>query len=505
MNKNINWSIKNIIKEAKKYNTYKEWRLNSSRSFNAAKYRKINKDKIIINHFSSMRFDWSKNKIINEAKKFNTRKEWRQNSIYSYNAARYYGFLNDIKLTSHFVKSVLKTKWTKDKIIQSAKKYKTRKDWRLKDPKSYSRAKSKKFSLTQHPDIKNHFLPTVRKDYKTREFFKNSKWTKFKVLKYVKKFKTVGEWKKNNNTSYKNALKFGYIDEAKKHMPPIGNRVQRCVYSIKIKGKKEIYIGLTYNLNKRLDSHFRSKRFQGYKKNSLIVRRLSDYIDTKKASLLEIEMMKKFQDKNYYLLNKASGGGVGGSYLVWTKEKIINTAKKFNNVTDWKNSEMGAYLAARQNLEIFKIATNHFKRKKIKWNKNDIVKNALKFNKKISWIKAEPRAYASAYSRGWLKDATQHMEHFGWSKDKLTNSAKKFKVYSDWYNKEPNAYNRARKNKKLFKEITSHFLKKNIKWNKQTIMKSALKFKSKKEWYSKDSKGYRAALRFKILDKIKFN
>ena len=43
MNKNINWSIKNIIKEAKKYNTYKEWRLNSSRSFNAAKYRKINK------------------------------------------------------------------------------------------------------------------------------------------------------------------------------------------------------------------------------------------------------------------------------------------------------------------------------------------------------------------------------------------------------------------------------------------------------------------------------
>ena len=166
---------------------------------------------------------------------------------------------------------------------------------------------------------------------------------------------------------------------------------------------------------------------------------------------------------------------------------------------------MGAYLAARQNLEIFKIATNHFKRKKIKWNKNDIVKNALRFNKKISWIKAEPRAYASAYSRGWLKDATQHMEHFGWSKDKLTNSAKKFKVYSDWYNKEPNAYNRARKNKKLFKEITSHFLKKNIKWNKQTIMKSALKFKSKKEWYSKDSKGYRAALRFKILDKIKLN
>ena len=48
-----------------------------------------------------MRFDWSKNKIINEAKKFNTRKEWRQNSIYSYNAARYYGFLNDIKLTNY--------------------------------------------------------------------------------------------------------------------------------------------------------------------------------------------------------------------------------------------------------------------------------------------------------------------------------------------------------------------------------------------------------------------
>lgn len=448
---------------------------------------------------------WSKEKIIREAKRYNTRKEWRQNSKYSYRAAKYYKLISNNRVVGHFSKTVLKTKWNKELIIQSAKKYKTRKEWRLKDPKSYSRAKDKKFSLTQHKEIKNHFLPTETKAYKSREFLKKTKWPKYKVLRYAKKFKTVGEWKENNSTSYKMALKFGYIEEAKKHMPTIGNRMKRCIYSIKIKGKKEIYIGLTYNFNRRINSHLRSKRFNKYPKNSLIIKRLSDYIDTKKASLLEIEIMKKFQSKNYHLINEVSGGGVGGTYFVWTKEKLINTAKKFNNVTDWKNNEMGAYLAARQNLKIFNIATKHFIRKKIKWDKSDVINNALRYDKKINWLKSEPSAYNAAITRGWLKDATKHMETFGWTKDKLIKSAKKFKFYSDWYTKEPNAYNRARKDKKLFKEITKHFIKKTIKWNLQKIFKSASNFKTKKEWYSKNSKAYRAALRLKILDQIKFN
>ena len=111
---------------------------------------------------------WTKPLIKIEAKKFKTKSEWKRKSRFSYFAARYYNLLNDKSLTSHFIKPTIKVKWTKEKILLEAKKYKTRKEWRLKSPASYSRAKDKKFKLTSIKELSNHFAPTKRK----------TKWTK---------------------------------------------------------------------------------------------------------------------------------------------------------------------------------------------------------------------------------------------------------------------------------------------------------------------------------------
>lgn len=445
---------------------------------------------------------WTKKRIIGEAKKYPTRKEWRVGSRSSYIAARYYKLLNNKRVSGHFTKTVLKTKWTRRNIIDAAKKFKTRKEWRFGDPRSYSRAKSKKFSLTQNKEIIDHFLPTQSKEYKKRQFLLNTKYPKKEIIKIARKFKSVSDWKKNNSTSYKIALKFGFINEAKKHMPPIGNRMKRCIYSIKIKNKKQIYIGLTYNFERRINSHLKSKRFSKYKKHNLIIKRLSNYIDTKKAALLEIKTIKKFKEKKYHLLNTAGGGGVGSGYLFWTKDKLINTAKKFNNVTEWSSKEMGAYLAAKQDQKLFNYVTKHFKRKKIKWDKKDILKIGLKYKKKIDWYRNDVSSYYTAYSRGWLNEATKHMDKYGWTENKLRLSANKYQTFAEWFKNEPNAYNSALKNKIIFNKITKHLKRKTIKWSKASIIKSRLSYKSKKEWRINNLKAYRAALRFGILEKI---
>ena len=49
-------------------------------------------------------------------------------------------------------------------------------------------------------------------------------------------------------------------------MTPIGSHYYRCIYSLEIKGQKKIYIGLTYNYQRRIRDHLKSKRFIELKK-----------------------------------------------------------------------------------------------------------------------------------------------------------------------------------------------------------------------------------------------
>jgi len=82
---------------------------------------------------------WTKEAIFEEAKKFKTRSEWNKNSQSSYVLATKRGFLEEA--CSHMVAGKKgKLKWTKEAIFEEAKKFKTRSEWQEKSPSSYNRA-----------------------------------------------------------------------------------------------------------------------------------------------------------------------------------------------------------------------------------------------------------------------------------------------------------------------------------------------------------------------------
>ena len=65
---------------------------------------------------------------------------------------------------------------------------------------------------------------------------------------------------------YQAASKYGWLNEATKHMGLMGSRYYRCLYTIKIKGKKLIYVGLTYNFDQRIKDHLKLKDLRNIKK-----------------------------------------------------------------------------------------------------------------------------------------------------------------------------------------------------------------------------------------------
>lgn len=126
------------ISDAKKYKTKREWYEKSPSSYDAARRNKWLNDccshmiiKRKINGY------WSKNICNLESKKFTSKTEWQKKSSTSYSVARKNGWL--LELSKHMQKQKKENGfWTKERCIIDAKKYNTRNNWRIKSSSASS-------------------------------------------------------------------------------------------------------------------------------------------------------------------------------------------------------------------------------------------------------------------------------------------------------------------------------------------------------------------------------
>ena len=105
------------------------------------------------------------------AKKYKTRKEWMIKGLASYAAAKKRKLLNNKQITGHFAKRTWPRYWTFERIKSSAKKYKTKKEWSIKDKLSYDAARERK--LNKNKQITGHFTKTTWPSYWTYEKIKS--------------------------------------------------------------------------------------------------------------------------------------------------------------------------------------------------------------------------------------------------------------------------------------------------------------------------------------------
>ena len=377
---------------------------------------------------------WTKKKIINEAKKYSLRSEWINNSPGSYSAAVYRKLHLNKDVIGHFKKKwTRKGGWTRKKIILAAKKFIYRSDW--KKDKSYSAANNR--GWVNDPEISGH-LSNAR--------LTRRKYSKKSIIRSAQKFKFKSEWKKACDGEYQAASKYGWLNEATKHMGLMGSRYYRCLYTIKIKGKKLIYVGLTYNFDQRIKDHLKTQRFKKYKKTDLIVEKVSQYIHKNKAAIKEGELIKKYSKKGYQLLNKKEAGGLGSTERVWTKPKVLKEALKFNKRIDFKNKSKGAYGASIKG-NYYKEATKHMKVFwELKWTKKKVFKEAKKYKTRTEWAR-NSASYDCAQRNGWIDEAAKHMSHglTVWTKEKILVEALKYKKIIEFQKKSKGAYDASRR------------------------------------------------------------
>jgi hypothetical protein len=90
---------------------------------------------------SKLRGYWTKERCIEEAKKYTKVTNWYKFSQSSYIAAQRNGWLNEC--TSHMIKIIKPSGyWTKERCFEEAKKYEKLSEWRKKSQGSYDKAQS---------------------------------------------------------------------------------------------------------------------------------------------------------------------------------------------------------------------------------------------------------------------------------------------------------------------------------------------------------------------------
>jgi len=130
----IKYSIQDILRDAKKYKNRRDWKKNSPHLYDAARPRRRNILELATKHMkrlpNSYVKKWTIKAVIKDAKKYKSKSEWIRNSNSAYNAAK----LQDCfeKATSHMKKPDMTQLWTKKAVIKNAKKFKSINEWTKK-------------------------------------------------------------------------------------------------------------------------------------------------------------------------------------------------------------------------------------------------------------------------------------------------------------------------------------------------------------------------------------
>jgi predicted GIY-YIG superfamily endonuclease/isopentenyldiphosphate isomerase len=341
--------------------------------------------------------------------------------------------------------------WNFEKVKEDALRFNSRSEFQIKSKSAYTIA------------YKNDWLDDV-----CSHMPKPYIWTFDKVKEEALKFNTRSDFK-NSSLAYSVATRRGWLDEVCSHMEPQGSKYKRHIYKA-LFTDNSIYIGLTYNLNKRIGEHLTNKKSSIYKhiietglrpEFSLITNQL---LDNGEASKMECKMISHYMNLGFNILNRVKGGGLGGCIIIWTFDKVKEEALKFKTRGDFQKKSRSAYSVARNNNWLDTMCSHMTKIRNDKgyWTIDKVREDALKFGTKSNFKIGSMNAYSAAKRNGWLDDVCSHMTgkmpNGYWTIDKVREEALKFKTRSEFKRESSSAYSYALKNGWL-DDVSSHMKK----------------------------------------------
>lgn len=279
-------------------------------------------------------------------------------------------------------------------------------------------------------------------------------WTYERCKEEVSKYNTKKELYEGNGSLYITICKKGWHHLTSELELSSNNILQRLIYVYEF-SDNHCYIGLTYNIKDRNNSHLKKGRSQVYKhiiKTGLAPKLVikTDKLYIKEAVKMEEIVLKQYINNGWIVLNLAKTGSTGG-FSKFNIENCIKNIKKCKSIKEFRNKYKAEYnYIIKHNLnkdnEIIILLFNNMRKNKLKKYSNkeacrleaSLYKNRLKFNI------GSPTAYKCARINGWL-DEFFKIKIFN-DKEECRSKSMECKTRSDFFKKYRTAYGYAKTN-----------------------------------------------------------
>lgn len=438
---------------------------------------------------------WTKEKIIEEAKKYSTRSEFANGNRSAYKKAHREGWLNEV-CGSMISRSKPKGYWTKEKIFEIAKDYTSKTDFFKSEPIAYQIVRSRGWN-----------------DELSLLFEEQQQFTKEECRMEALKYNCKEDFKNGSPQYFDCAKKHRFLTEICSHMGTCGN--SRYIYVFEF-DDQYAYIGLSYSPQNRCRQHLTEKKSTVYKhiKETGCEYNFKVLTNASVEDVVQQEILwrKRYKDKGWILLNKELDELANDGSPKYSYEYCKMIASRYAHRQSFQCGNSLVYNYALRHGLLDEICKHMDTGTQIvtHWTKERCQEEAYKYKTRKDFQKECRGAYAAAYRNKWLDDICVHMErptphNLYWTTERCAEEALKYTTRRDFKEARPGAYNAAKKNG-LLDTICSHMPRTNKPagyWTKTRCLKEAWKYKSMSDFRKHCPSAFNIAWRNGWLDDIR--
>jgi hypothetical protein len=433
-----------------------------------------------------MKLKWTLNKLQEEANKYLTRGEFRNNSAIAYNKAWSNKILDDLfknHKNNGFNDNRKKVGyWTIEKLQEEANKYNTKIElWNNNN--AAAKAVSRKNLMDEL--FKNHI-----NNGHSKNKLPNGYWTKERLQEEANKYNTRNDLKKNNLSSYNAACSKKILNDLFKNHKNEGYSDYKwqnhnyVIYVYELPEFNKAYVGLTINIDRRDKEHlFDQKELLNLfcKENNIsypTYKILEEKLNSDEARKQECYWVDFYKNNKWKLFNITKPGSLGGGHFKWTKTLLEVETNKYKTRTDFYKNNGGAYNAARRLNILDDLFKNHINNGRIGnqkefkyWTKEKCQDIANKCQTRKEF-RENLGAYNAARRLNILDDLFKNHINQGrttdqkisgyWTKEKLQEESNKYLIRNDFRKNDINAYSRA-KSKKILDDLFKNHINQGYK------------------------------------------
>lgn len=295
-------------------------------------------------------------------------------------------------------------KYTNEELIESARRFSTRAEWRKHDG-------GKQRQTAQARGIMDQCCAHMT-DARTQK-----KHTTQEIIDEARKYANSTEWRRAHKSRYLTAIRYGILHLCTAHMPR-KDGIYSGIYQVYAYQFPDntAYIGLTCVPEQRHAQHkgggrVLAKAIQlGIDVPEPVI--LSDHIMSPQEGQEQERMwIDHFKQEGWTTLNVAKGGSVGaiGKVIVskWTKEKVLEIARRFHTTRDWVQFDSASYAAASRNGWLTECTAHMVKLES--WTEERIQEVASRYSSVDEFSREQTSCMVVAKRKGIYFKVTAHM------------------------------------------------------------------------------------------------